>query len=240
MQLVVAAQPGSVLQIKHCCSEVVQCCKWFKICRNGSSSTSCDATLQRAADVALLVAMAYMPTDSRAAGHALVTAHLLRSSFANASRPLLRSVLMDNGAQLLVAAASMQNMCSPGAACVSAGKCLYSTARHSMAQHGTAQHSLHPGELAPACIWSCALVQASPSPLQRRHGGNTMRVLHAVPKRLRARFNALESVKSFGWSGSAAAGGCVCLTSTENAAPVGCRSKCCHERTCMFGGTYQL
>lgn len=30
----------------------------------------------------------------------------------------------------------------------------------------------------------------------------------AVPKRLRARFNALESVKSFGWSGSAAAGGC--------------------------------
>ena len=35
-----------------------------------------------------------------------------------------------------------------------------------------------------------------------------MLVLPAVPKRLRARFNALESVKSFGWSGSAAAGGC--------------------------------
>jgi MFS family permease len=83
----------------------------------------------RTADVALLVAMAYMPTDSRAAGHALVAAHLLRSSFANASRPLLRSVLMDN-----------------------------------------------------------------------------------VPKRLRARFNALESVKSFGWSGSAAAGGVLIST----------------------------
>jgi hypothetical protein len=37
-----------------------------------------------------------------------------------------------------------------------------------------------------------------------------MLVLRAVPKRLRARFNALESVKSFGWSGSAAAGGCAC------------------------------
>lgn len=58
--------------------------------------------MQRAADVALLIGMAYMPTDSRAAGHALVMAHLLRSSFANASRPLLRSVLMDNGAPALL------------------------------------------------------------------------------------------------------------------------------------------
>lgn len=54
----------------------------------------------RAADVGLLVGMAYMPTSSRGAGHALVAAHILRSSFANASRPLLRSVLMDNDSEM--------------------------------------------------------------------------------------------------------------------------------------------
>jgi hypothetical protein len=45
-----------------------------------------------------------------------------------------------------------------------------------------------------------------------------MLVLRAVPKRLRARFNALESVKSFGWSGSAAAGGCALIISSARCA----------------------
>ena len=46
----------------------------------------------------------------------------------------------------------------PGAAWANAG-------RASAAQHSAAQHSMHSGRSAPACIWSCALVQASQSPL---------------------------------------------------------------------------
>jgi hypothetical protein len=97
--------------------------------------------LQRAADVALLVAMAYMPTGSRAAGHALVAAHLLRSSFANASRPLLRSVLMDNGAPL------QRCCCGLDVTCVQAGRAPPVRPRRS-----AAQRNMHSGNLVPACI----------------------------------------------------------------------------------------
>lgn len=48
----------------------------------------------RIVDVLLLAIMAYVPPQ---AGHLLVCIHLLRTAFANSSRPLLRSVLMDNG-----------------------------------------------------------------------------------------------------------------------------------------------
>mmetsp|Transcript_10910 Transcript_10910/g.32698 ORF Transcript_10910/g.32698 Transcript_10910/m.32698 type:complete len:477 (-) Transcript_10910:470-1900(-) len=82
--------------------------------------------VSKALDVLLMVALAYMPTHTGNLGMtlALIAVQLTRGAMANASRPLMRSVLMDN-----------------------------------------------------------------------------------VPKRMRARFNALESVKSFSWSGSAVFGG---------------------------------
>ncbi len=62
----------------------------------------------RGLDVILMVAMAYMPTKGETAGHVLVALHLLRSACANASRPLLRSVLMDNGAHIILFAVYLQ------------------------------------------------------------------------------------------------------------------------------------
>ena len=49
-------------------------------------------------DVALLCGMALIPTSGSGAGHLLVATHLLRAAVANGSRPLMRSILMDNGA----------------------------------------------------------------------------------------------------------------------------------------------
>ncbi|KAK9820228.1 hypothetical protein WJX72_007681 [[Myrmecia] bisecta] len=78
----------------------------------------------RLVDIGLLMTMAYLPTGVGRARNVLLAAHLTRMAFANCTRPLLRSVLMDN-----------------------------------------------------------------------------------TPKRHRAKVNALDSVRAFSWSGSAAAGG---------------------------------
>ncbi|EFN59526.1 hypothetical protein CHLNCDRAFT_138179 [Chlorella variabilis] len=49
----------------------------------------------RCLDILLLAAMAFLPTATAPARHLLVAVHLLRMAVANATRPLMRSVLMD-------------------------------------------------------------------------------------------------------------------------------------------------
>ncbi len=52
--------------------------------------------LTRAFDIALMCGLAYTPTGTGAVREALVALHLARTAFANCTRPLTRSLLMDN------------------------------------------------------------------------------------------------------------------------------------------------
>lgn len=81
--------------------------------------------LTRAADIGLLVLMAFLPTSAGPLIGVLLAAHLVRKACANCTRPLMRSILMEH-----------------------------------------------------------------------------------VPKRHRGKVNALDSIRTFSWSGSSAAGGC--------------------------------
>ena len=147
--------------------------------------------LTRAMDIVLMIVLAYLPPKGGDwALAALIGSHLLRKAVANCTRPLLRrcasrSLLFEvigyTYVSVLCIAHLLQHRACQG---LSLTLCL---------------RNAHGGRMCRLLListWRCAQICALCSVL-----------MDHVPKRHRGKVNALDSVRTFSWSGSAALGG---------------------------------
>lgn len=133
----------------------------------------------RVLDVALLVALARLPASPAGPLHLLVGVHLSRTAAANCSRAIMRSVLVRDAER-------------------SASSRLASLGRGERGGRGWAWSSGCRHVLLIRTPISCSLPLYAP---------NLLPQMDFVAKRYRAQVSALESVRVFSWSGSAALGG---------------------------------
>ena len=94
-----APQPASLAAALRFCWRLVVCKPHTEACIDGSCRVGRVqlSLVTRLLDVGLLMAMALLPATASAQSRAtMITLHLCRTSMANCTRPLMRSLMMDN------------------------------------------------------------------------------------------------------------------------------------------------